>query len=164
MNSFRVILILILISGLSIGESIAQTTVNDTSILQTEKRILKEYTTIRLNTQKPVIDGILDDKCWETGEWAGEFIQFVPAEGGIPTFPTEFKVLYDDKFIYKEIRVETPDFQGEYEERVRAFSISDFEEMFVRARLQPFACWGDYRRGPFDPPHSERLVIFAHAF
>ncbi len=104
MNSFKASILLILIYGLYFSGSLAQTTANDSTISSAEKSELKVYNTIRLSTQKPVIDGILDDECWKTGEWAGEFIQFVPAEGGIPTFPTEFKVLYDDKFIYVAFR------------------------------------------------------------
>lgn len=73
----------------------------------------------------------------------------------------EIRKRFDDKFIYKEITVETPYFQGAYEERVRAFSVSDFEEMFIRAKMEPFACWGNYGGGPFEPLASERLVIFA---
>jgi len=68
------------------------------------KKEPKIYTTIRLNTEKPIIDGKLNDACWETGTWEGNFIQFVPAEGGIPTFQTQFKIIYDDKNIYVALR------------------------------------------------------------
>ena len=43
------------------------------------------YTTTRLSTAKPVIDGKLDDECWKTGTWAGDYHQFVPNEGAKPT-------------------------------------------------------------------------------
>jgi hypothetical protein len=62
------------------------------------------YYTIRLTTAKPVIDGKLDDECWKTGEWAGDFTQLVPSQGGKPSQPTEVKILYDDKNIYVAIR------------------------------------------------------------
>jgi Domain of unknown function (DUF5916)/Carbohydrate family 9 binding domain-like len=62
------------------------------------------YNTIRLATAKPVIDGKLDDDCWKTGEWAGDFTQFVPSQGGKPSQPTEVKILYDDENIYVAIR------------------------------------------------------------
>jgi hypothetical protein len=62
------------------------------------------YTTIRLTTKKPVIDGKLDDECWKTGEWAGDFTQWIPNEGAKPSFPTELKILYDDKNMYVAIR------------------------------------------------------------
>ena len=36
------------------------------------------YNTIRLTTEKPVIDGNLNDECWKTGDWAGDFTQWIP--------------------------------------------------------------------------------------
>ncbi len=62
------------------------------------------YTTTVLTTDKPVIDGKLDDACWETGTWAGNFTQWVPNEGAKPSQPTELKVLFDDNNIYVAIR------------------------------------------------------------
>ncbi len=62
------------------------------------------YNTVRLSTEKPEIDGRLDDACWKTGEWAGNFVQFIPTEGGKPSQPTEMKILYDDKNVYVAIR------------------------------------------------------------
>ncbi|NWJ53036.1 MAG: hypothetical protein HXX14_19455 [Bacteroidetes bacterium] len=65
---------------------------------------VRVYHTSRLTTGKPVIDGVLNDACWKTGEWASNFTQWVPNEGGKPSQPTELKVLYDDKNIYVAIR------------------------------------------------------------
>ncbi len=62
------------------------------------------YNTIRLTTDKPKIDGKLDDPCWKTGEWAGNFIQWIPNEGAKPSQPTEVKILYDDDNIYVAFR------------------------------------------------------------
>lgn len=62
------------------------------------------YTTMRLTTEKPVINGILDDPCWKTGAWAGDFVQWIPNEGAKPTHPTFVKILYDDKNLYVAIR------------------------------------------------------------
>jgi hypothetical protein len=62
------------------------------------------YNTTRLSPAEPVIDGNLDDDCWKTGEWAGDFTQFVPKEGARPSQPTEVKILYDDKNIFVAIR------------------------------------------------------------
>jgi hypothetical protein len=55
------------------------------------------YTTSRLVTERPVIDGKLDDDCWKEGTWAGDYTQFVPNEGAKPTYPTEMNIQYDDK-------------------------------------------------------------------
>jgi hypothetical protein len=62
------------------------------------------YTTTRLVTAKPVIDGKLDDECWKTGVWADDYHQYTPYEGAKPTYPTELKILYDDKNLYVAFR------------------------------------------------------------
>jgi hypothetical protein len=62
------------------------------------------YVTRKLSTPKPVIDGNLKDECWKTG-WTGNYTQFKPVEGGIPTFSTEMNIVYDDKKIYVAFRV-----------------------------------------------------------
>ncbi|MCB8994389.1 MAG: carbohydrate binding family 9 domain-containing protein [Bacteroidales bacterium] len=82
-------------SGVSGKDSLAFTQKN---------RPLKVYHTQRLDTKKPVIDGVLDDTCWSQGNWAGDFIQFIPSEGGIPSLATQVKILFDDKNIYVAIR------------------------------------------------------------
>jgi Domain of unknown function (DUF1083). len=68
------------------------------------KQPSRVYTTTRLTTPKPVIDGKLDDECWKTGVWAGNFTQWIPKEGAKPSQPTEIKLLYDDKNLYLAIR------------------------------------------------------------
>jgi hypothetical protein len=62
------------------------------------------YTTTRLTTDKPVIDGKLDDVCWKTGCWSSDFTQFIPDEGARPSLPTEVKILYDDRNLYVALR------------------------------------------------------------
>ena len=65
---------------------------------------LRNYTTTRLTTEKPVIDGVLNDAAWQTGEWAGDFTQWVPNEGAKPSQPTYLKILYDNENLYVAIR------------------------------------------------------------
>ncbi len=67
------------------------------------------YTTTRLETPRPVIDGKLDDECWKHGSWAGNYHQYIPAEGAEPSYPTQFNLQYDDKYIYVALRA----FDGE---------------------------------------------------
>lgn len=70
----------------------------------TLKKPLRIYKTTRL-TERPVIDGNLNDLCWlTTGQWAGDFTQWIPKEGAAPSKPTELKVLYDGNNIYVAIR------------------------------------------------------------
>ncbi|MFZ0281742.1 MAG: DUF5916 domain-containing protein [Bacteroidales bacterium] len=71
--------------------------------------IQPEYTTSRLVTPKPVIDGKLDDECWKQGTWAGDYHQFIPNEGAKPTYPTVMNLQYDDKNIYIAFRAFDPE-------------------------------------------------------
>jgi hypothetical protein len=79
------------------------------------------YTTSRLVTPRPVIDGILDDECWKKGTWAGDYHQFIPNEGAKPTYPTELNIQYDDKYLYVAFRA----FDGEPEKMVRMAGVRD---------------------------------------
>jgi hypothetical protein len=82
---------------------------NTDSLKKISDKPLRIYNTSRLNTAKPLIDGVLNDSCWSTGEWASDFTQWIPNEGAKPTYPTWLKILYDDKNIYVAIRA----FDGE---------------------------------------------------
>lgn len=62
------------------------------------------YTTQRLVGPPPKIDGHLDDAAWKQGEWAGDYTQQNPVEGGKPSQKTELKILYDDANVYVAIR------------------------------------------------------------
>jgi len=55
-------------------------------------------------TTRPVIDGKLDDACWQNNNWSGEFIQWIPKEGAKPSQPTSINIIYDDKNLYVAIR------------------------------------------------------------
>jgi hypothetical protein len=58
------------------------------------------YTTQRVNGNRPVLDGNLDDPAWDLVEWSGDFIQRDPTDGAPPTVETRFKVLFDDEALY----------------------------------------------------------------
>lgn len=73
------------------------------------------YITQRLTTTPPVINGKLDDECWEKGTWAGNWHQFIPNEGAEPTYPTEMNIQYDDHYLYVAMRA----FDGEPEKILR---------------------------------------------
>jgi hypothetical protein len=62
------------------------------------------YITSRFNDARPVIDGKLNDECWKSGTWAGNYTQWIPAEGEKPSQPTIFKILFDDNNLYVAIR------------------------------------------------------------
>ncbi|HOP57879.1 MAG TPA: DUF5916 domain-containing protein [Bacteroidales bacterium] len=99
------------------------------------------YTTTRLVTDKPVIDGKLDDECWQHGTWAGDFHQWIPHEGAPPTYPTEINIQYDDKNIYVAIRA----WDGEPEKIVRMSTGRDKYEGDVVGLS--FDSYRDYRTG-----------------
>ncbi len=63
----------------------------------------KRYKIERTDTP-PSIDAILDDAAWEKGNWSGDFWQFEPYDNLPPSQPTEFKLLYDDSFIYFAVK------------------------------------------------------------
>jgi len=99
------------------------------------------YTTVRLGTTKPVIDGKLDDECWKYGTWAGEYHQWIPEEGAKPTWPTEFNIQYDDKNLYVAFR----GFDGEPDKIVRMSGVRD--EQVGDMMGVTFDSYRDYRTG-----------------
>ncbi len=124
---YSIILLSLLFSS-GIQQSINSTTLCiGTDILQdtskSKQPVLKQpvYFTQRLSTSRPIIDGKLDDDCWKTGTWAGDFTQWIPNEGAKPTWPTVFNLQYDDKYLYVAIRA----FEGEPEKMVRMASPRD---------------------------------------
>lgn len=50
--------------------------------------------------EAPVIDGKLDEPLWELADPVGNFIQREPNFGAPSTERTEFRILYDDQYIY----------------------------------------------------------------
>jgi len=99
------------------------------------------YTTQRLSTPRPVIDGKLDDECWKKGTWAGNYHQFIPNEGAKPTYPTFMNIQYDDKYIYVAFRA----FDGEPEKMTKMAGVRD-ETVGDMVGLT-FDSYHDYRTG-----------------
>lgn len=109
----------------------------------THQNVTKQpvYTTSRLVTPKPVIDGKLDDECWKNGTWAGNFTQWIPKEGAKPTYPTVFNIQYDDKNIYVAIRA----YDGEPHKMLRLAGVRD--EFVGDMAGVNFDSYRDYRTG-----------------
>lgn len=59
----------------------------------------KQYHTQHAGTADITLDGIPDETAWDKVEWGGDFIQYQPAEGQAPHQPSQFKILYDDKYL-----------------------------------------------------------------
>jgi hypothetical protein len=51
-------------------------------------------------TERPVIDGKLDDRAWRTAPPSDTFTQHFPDEGAPPSERTELRILYDDQNLY----------------------------------------------------------------
>ncbi len=64
-------------------------------------------------------------------------------------------------FIRKSIRFEDRGNAYAFEEKVRAFTLSDFEDLFHATQLQIINTFGDYALQPFDENTSERLILVA---
>jgi hypothetical protein len=128
---------LIIIYLLLFGNSFSQDTVSS------HQSPLKQptYTTSRLVTKKPVIDGKLDDECWKHGTWAGDYTQWIPSEGAKPTWPTEFNIQYDDKYLYIAFR----GYDGEPDKINRFAGVRD--EQVGDMMGVTFDSYRDYRTG-----------------
>jgi hypothetical protein len=98
------LIIFIQAEGFSMTSGDKSDSVQDTSHQKSKIPKQPVYSASRLTTAKPVVDGKLDDECWKTGYWAGNFTQFIPNEGAKPSSPTEFKILYDNKNLYVALR------------------------------------------------------------
>ena len=65
----------------------------------------KTYNTLQIqNADAPKIDGKLEEPVWDLVEWSGNFIERTPDENSLPSQPTAFKILYDQKFLYVAIK------------------------------------------------------------
>lgn len=76
----------------------AQSPVNDEAwqhLLASERHV----NVVRV-TDSPKIDGRLDDPAWKLAADPGPLIQSIPDEGAPPTERTEFRVLYDNEYLY----------------------------------------------------------------
>jgi len=64
-----------------------------------------------------------------------------------------------DNYIIKEISFKFDKEYYNFHERVRAFTIKDFENLFKKAGVYLLDVFGDYKLNKFNPYTSERLVL-----
>ena len=64
----------------------------------------RTFSTQKLSSHPPVIDGKPNEECWNQVEWGGDFIQFEPYEDTVPSQKTTFCILYDDDNLYVAIK------------------------------------------------------------
>lgn len=61
--------------------------------------VKKQYSTQFTGKESIELDGIPDETIWEKVPWEGDFIQRQPTEGVAPSQQTQFKILYDEKYL-----------------------------------------------------------------
>lgn len=69
----------------------------------------------------------------------------------------------DNRFIYKQIRIDDPSMGKSFEftEKVAVFSLADFQLMFEKQGLELREVFGDYGLGSFNVDESPRLIMVA---
>lgn len=96
---------------------------------------IKSYTTDWVDSPI-VIDGKLDEVAWEQVAWGGDFVGHSPSFNVAPSQATQFKILYDAKFLYVGIRA----FDSDPEQIVKRMSRRDgFEGDFVEINIDSYA-------------------------
>ena len=98
------IFLMILVALLFLAKGVTANNYSKDSIENQVTKPVRVYNTSRLTTPKPIIDGILNDDCWKTGEWTGDYTQWIPKEGAKPSQNTQLKIFYDDKNLYVALR------------------------------------------------------------
>jgi SAM-dependent methyltransferase len=71
----------------------------------------------------------------------------------------QLKRRYEAGYIIKDIAFTHADEAYNFQERVRAFSLKDFEALFDKAGVYLLDIFGDYKLRPFDAKTSERLIM-----
>jgi hypothetical protein len=64
-----------------------------------------------------------------------------------------------DGYILKDIKFSFEGVNYNFQERVRAFSLEDFENLFEQANVTLLDVFGDYKLSKFNKQTSERLVM-----
>lgn len=64
-----------------------------------------------------------------------------------------------DGYIFKDISFNADGKDYSFQERVRAFTLKDFETLFEQAEVHLLDVFGDYKLRPYDEQTSERLIM-----
>ena len=100
-NQWRAVIALFFFFGIYSSALLAQQSqaVDTTSMY--ERRV---YTTQKIQTAPPTIDGNLTDPAWDSVVWTSDYVEFEPDVGTDPTQQTKMKITYDDKNLYVAFR------------------------------------------------------------
>ena len=100
-NQWRAVIALFFFFGIYSSALLAQQSqVVDTTSMY-ERRV---YTTQKIQTAPPTIDGNLTDPAWDSVVWTSDYVEFEPDVGTDPTQQTKMKITYDDKNLYVAFR------------------------------------------------------------
>lgn len=92
--------------GFSAGKETFSGLINHVGVNNTADSITHNkriYNTFRIDVP-PIIDGKLNDNCWNLGEWQSNYTQFSPVYKAKSSHRTDIKILYNDKSIFVAIR------------------------------------------------------------
>ena len=73
----------------------------------------------------------------------------------------QIRRVLSEHHVIKEVKVTDGDEIHYYEERVRLFNLTDFDDMFEKAGLIRKAVFGDYNFGHFESSSSPRMIMIA---
>ena len=66
---------------------------------------------------------------------------------------------YEDGYIFKDIRFEDEGREFEFTERVKGFTLADFERLYDQAEVELIEVFGNYSLNDYDEQTSERLIM-----
>ncbi|HPI87593.1 MAG TPA: hypothetical protein PLR01_14560, partial [Bacteroidales bacterium] len=98
----------------------------------------KELKALRI-AEKPKIDGILNDSCWQQAAVATGFVQHEPLNGAEPTYQSVFKVAYNNNSIFIGALLYDP----EPEKIMRELGPRDSDDLNADAILVSFSPYND---------------------
>ena len=100
LRGYKCLIVILLISNFTL---LAQTrepyTLSTDSMVNFYASQVRKYSATRIYTP-PKIDGELNDSCWDAGTWFDDFVQQRPFQAAKPSQRTEFKILYNDNYLF----------------------------------------------------------------
>ncbi len=98
-----ILLVLVSFVGQISGQENVQYDLSTDSLVNYHASHKKVYYATKV-VQKPRIDGDLNDACWLTGNWDGNFIQQQPNQAQKPSQKTEICIMYDNDNLYVALK------------------------------------------------------------
>lgn len=83
------------------------------------------------SSEKPIIDGELDESCWRNAEWTNDFVDI---EGNVkpkPCFSTRVKMLWDEAYLYFGAELEEPHIWSKLKQRDTVIFYDNDFELFI---------------------------------